>query len=170
MPDDLAGGTRLEGLAQAVDLMPTVLDLLGVSVPGTVESRSLVPLLEGRAKKVRDIAISSPTIYNARSKEPPTPDTRSSITDGEWLLVYGPRAAKSAGTAYTAAVDSRLREIKIVQGDIRPELYDLRTDPGCEKNVIDANRGQARDLHRAYLAFLKERKIPESHLDYFREL
>ena len=164
------GGTRLQALAQAVDMMPTVLDLLGVSAPPTIESHSLAPLLAGRAKKVRDIAISSPTIYNAHSKEPPTPDTRSSITDGEWLLVYGPRGAKSGGTAYTEAVDSRLREIKTVQGDIRPELYDLASDPGCEKNVIDAHRGKARDLQEAYLTFLKERQIPEAHLEYFREL
>ena len=51
-----------------------------------------------------------------------------------------------------------------------PELYDLASDPGCEKNVIDAHRGKARDLQEAYLTFLKERQIPEAHLEYYREL
>ena len=46
-----APGSRLAGLVQAPDLMPTVLELCGIPAPGDVdlEGSSLIPLLEGDA-------------------------------------------------------------------------------------------------------------------------
>jgi arylsulfatase A-like enzyme len=170
------GGSRVQALCQPVDLMPTVLDLLGVPKPASVESLSLLPVLEGRATKVKEIAIASPTLFyeNAPSTllsfKGPDPAARSSITDGEWLLVYGARPEKAGGVSRTAAVDSRIREVRNLQGEIRPELYHLARDPGCEKNLFSENRAQAESLHTAYWDFLKAKKIPENHLQYFRVL
>ena len=165
------GGTRVKALAQPVDWMPTILDLLGVPKPPSVESNSLVPLFEGRAAKVRDLAIASPTLYTAGAQvRGPDPSARSSITDGEWLLIYGPRPDKSAGPAYTAAVDSRVRQVTDMQGEIHPELYHLAEDPGCLKNVISDKPSVVASLHRAYLEFLRSKGIPESLLQHFRSL
>ena len=170
------GGTRVQALAQPVDLMPTVLDLLGVARPPSVESPSLRPLLEGKVRKVKEIAIASPTLFIKSTKltprlasREPDPATRSSITDGEWLLIYGAQVEKSAG-GLTASVDSTIREVRKIQGDVSPELYHLAQDPGCEKNLIGGHRGVAQDLHAAYVEFLQSKKIPESHLRYFRRI
>jgi arylsulfatase A-like enzyme len=169
------GGTHYKGLAQPVDLMPTILEMMGVPRPPSVESNSLVPALTGRVDKVRDLAIASPTVYNAKGRatglpgvEGVDPSARSSITDGEWLLIAGARPDKSTGPLYTAAVDSRIREIIKIQGELRPELYHLTEDPGCLKNLINDKPAVAGSLHKAYVEFLRSRKIPESYLQLFR--
>ena len=51
------GGRRVPVLTQTIDLMPTLLDLHG-EVPGPhVQGRSLLPLCNGSAERVRDIAL-----------------------------------------------------------------------------------------------------------------
>jgi arylsulfatase A-like enzyme len=171
------GGTRLKALAQSVDLMPTILELMGVPKPPSLESSSLAPVLAGRVEKTRDLAIASPTLYNAGARtagplavEGPDPSARSSITDGEWLLISGARPDKSAGTSYTAAVDSRVRQVTNMQGEIHPELYHLAGDPGCLKNVLSDKPAIAADLHQAYVEFLRGKGIPESFLQHFQKL
>ncbi len=43
----LAGGRRVAPPVRTVDILPTVLDLLGIAGPGPIEGKSLVPLLAG---------------------------------------------------------------------------------------------------------------------------
>ncbi len=47
-PGKIDAGRTVNELVRTIDLMPTVLDLLGVDIPGTVEGRSLRPLIEGK--------------------------------------------------------------------------------------------------------------------------
>jgi arylsulfatase A-like enzyme len=46
-------GTSVDELALNVDLAPTLLEIVGVEVPDTMQGRSLVPLLEGRETEWR---------------------------------------------------------------------------------------------------------------------
>ncbi len=48
--------TRVPALTQTVDVMPTILDLLGLACPKAVQGRSLAPLITGASRKVRDFA------------------------------------------------------------------------------------------------------------------
>ena len=41
-------GARPGGLVETVDILPTVLELAGLSIPGGIDGQSLVPLLQGR--------------------------------------------------------------------------------------------------------------------------
>lgn len=45
----ICGGTRVSGITQHVDLLPTLLGLAGIPLPRGVQGRSLLPLLEGDA-------------------------------------------------------------------------------------------------------------------------
>jgi arylsulfatase A-like enzyme len=163
------GGSRVNALVQSVDLMPTVLDLMGVAKPGSIQSESLLPLLEGRVSKLRDLVVGSPSLLENRA-HPPTPDSRSSITDGEWLLIQGAKPTSGAAATQSAAVDSRTREVKMMQGDIRPELYHLTEDAGCGKNLISEKSSIATNLHAAYIEFLRKNRYPEDRLKYFPRL
>jgi len=51
------GGMRVSALTQTIDLMPTLLDLHGEAAGPHVRGSSLLPLLDGRAGTVRDIAL-----------------------------------------------------------------------------------------------------------------
>jgi hypothetical protein len=56
-PDYAAqAGSRRKALTQAIDLMPTFLDLFGIEVPAEVQGRSLLPLL-AEDRRIRDVAI-----------------------------------------------------------------------------------------------------------------
>lgn len=55
-PGRIAPGSRSSALVDGVDFMPTVLDMLGIGIPEGLPGRSLLPVLEGAADKVRDHA------------------------------------------------------------------------------------------------------------------
>ena len=57
-PQGVGAGTRVPGLAQHVDILPTVLDFLGAPIPEGVEGHSLWPLIRGEQARVRDTAYS----------------------------------------------------------------------------------------------------------------
>jgi arylsulfatase A-like enzyme len=168
------GGTRIKGLLQPVDLMATILDLLGVAKPPSVEGSSLVPLLEGRTSEIKEIAVASPALFGsiitATDKRPPSPANRSTITNGEWLLIYGAQGKGDARADLTVSVDSKTREVRNLHGQINPELYNLGTDPGCTQNVISEKHDIAVSLHKEYLNFLRNKKYPEEYLRYFRRV
>ena len=52
-PGRLPAGRRVDARARLLDLMPTVLDLLGVPAPADVQGRSLVPLVARRDRRPR---------------------------------------------------------------------------------------------------------------------
>ncbi len=56
LPGAPRAGRRVAALTQAVDLMPTLLALLGLTPP-TVHGQDLVPLLRGEAEQVRPYAV-----------------------------------------------------------------------------------------------------------------
>ncbi len=187
---ELKGGNRVKAFVQPPDMMPTILECLGVKIPKSVRGKSLVPLLSGLRDKVRDFVISSPTISHPGMKIP-RPCTRSSIVNSEWFLVYGAqvnpggmgilpmilhgsrlqRDATSEGraaAAKTQAVDSVKREEAALEEDrFSPELYHLPSDPNCDKNVIAEHRDAAREMHSLYYNFLVKAAVPERHLKYF---
>jgi len=59
LPDGTGHGTRCDALIQAPDLMPTVLEFLGVPIPESVTGQSFLPLLRGEVEKLRDYAFVS---------------------------------------------------------------------------------------------------------------
>jgi arylsulfatase A-like enzyme len=47
--DQFAGGRKIEDLACSIDLLPTLLNLSGLSIPKNIEGKSLVPLLKSNS-------------------------------------------------------------------------------------------------------------------------
>jgi len=161
---------HIGALAQSVDMMPTILDFMGVDIPGTVQGLSLMPIMKGQKEDLREIAISSPTI-SATNIQIPQPTNRSSITDKEWMLIYGSQVDKVNEPEVTEMVDSMKRQMRILEKmPILPELYHLPSDPNCAKNVINEHFDEAKRLHKAFVEFLESAGVPEKHLRFFREI
>jgi arylsulfatase A-like enzyme len=104
--DGLAG-RRIAALAQQVDVMPTILDYLGLPVPAHIEGRSLLRLLgpEGNAEGEETGFTHLEQI--GRHQE--------AVVDPPWKLI---RDAAAHGGAHYA-------------------LYDLAADPGERNDVLD---------------------------------
>ncbi len=121
-------GRQLRATARSVDLLPTVLDLLGVSLPPTAHfsGRSLAPTLRG-------------------GPEPPEAETYAeSLTP---LLHFG-------WSDLRALRDGRFKYILAP----RPELYDLRADPAESRNLIASSPAQAEALNAALMQRLAAEK------------
>ena len=131
---------RSNALVQAIDVMPTVLELAGAPVPDGLHGRSLVPVLHGDTDTHRDAVISSPLL-------PKEDDVLlySTINDGEWTLNDpGNRGIEAA------------------------ELYRLTTDPGEERNVIADHPDVAQRLHERYLEEISALGTEDSRVDLRR--
>jgi arylsulfatase A-like enzyme len=53
-PDRFPLGKRINAVTSQIDIMPTILDYLGVPYEGPMQGASLRPLIEGKAEKLRD--------------------------------------------------------------------------------------------------------------------
>jgi arylsulfatase A-like enzyme len=128
---------RLEALVSLPDVMPTILDLVGVEIPERVQAKSLLGLLAGKVDSVHDFVVSSWPMYvpgqrirvvddeerNMREHQP------STIRTKDWSMLYS------------------------IAGE-PVELYDMVTDPEQLHNVVADQRDEAKALHQELLSFL----------------
>jgi arylsulfatase A-like enzyme len=110
-PKAIKPGTVRNEFALNIDLAPTLLELAGVSVQGTMEGRSLVPLLKG-----------------AR------PVWRNSFLIEYYSDRVFPRVLQMG---YKSVRTDRWKYIHYLELNGMDELYDLKTDPYEMKNLVD---------------------------------
>ncbi len=157
-------GQRISAFAQPPDLFPTILEFLGAPDPGTANGMSLLPLIEGRVEKNRDIAITSPCLAHEFNAGIPT-----TITTDEWAMIYygTPQAPPAQFT--TRAVDTLDRQAA-ERAVPAPELYYLPDDPNMNVNVIEQHQDVARQLVARHVEMLQAWGCEEKFLRYRQSL
>jgi arylsulfatase A-like enzyme len=148
----LAPGTY-NGLNSAIDLMPTVLDIMSVNIPEQVKGKSLLPMLKktnlnGHEYVISTIPFRNPSesvrLVDGQSRIAET-GSDTTITTEEWSLLYHP----DPGWSF---------------------LYHLPSDPKQEKNVIGDHPEVARKLHQYLVEFMKENNVVKELLNPRLEL
>ncbi len=137
-----------KGFSAAVDVMPTVLDIMGENVPEWVEGESLLPSMKDSSTPGREFAISTVPFANPGDRirsvdnfsRPMTAGLVTTVTAGEWSLLYSMDPGES-------------------------ELYNLKKDPGQRQNVIHENERTARELHKLMLKFMADTSVPDRLLE-----
>jgi arylsulfatase A-like enzyme len=132
------------GLTSAVDLMPTVLDILGQKIPSYIEGKSLLPAVRNQRQAGREQVFTACPFINAGDtdqlvdhiKRKCVVPSMVTITTDKWSLLYDCLPGGS-------------------------ELYDLKADPNQEKNVISRHSDVARDLHQLLVKFMRETNVPQ---------
>ena len=109
----IPAGVRVEQQARTVDLLPTILDLLGGKASPAVQGTTLAPAFSG--KPVTTEYSYEETMY---PKFVMNWSSLRGIHTPDWMYVRAPK----------------------------PELYDLKHDPGELHNVIEAHPREYRDL------------------------
>jgi N-sulfoglucosamine sulfohydrolase len=165
-PEGLPAGRRLPGLASQVDVLPTLLEILGLPAPGAAGWRSLVAAMHGAGGGLRE------AVYAERNYDTGLQPSRMARTR-RWKYVRRAAARciydeviqelELSGTTFRAAPEmfafySARRTLE--------ELYDLEADPAELCNL-------AEDVGHA--AALEEmRRLLDAHLaetaDPFRDL
>jgi arylsulfatase len=61
----------IQGMVSHVDIMPTLLDLIGATLPANIDGVSMVPLVTGKANTIRKVALSEGGVAQHDSSNPP---------------------------------------------------------------------------------------------------
>lgn len=154
-PHGVGAGTRVQGIAQHSDVLPTVLEFLDVPVPDGVHGRSLWPLIRGETESIRDFAVSgryAPLAVagqSARKVDAASFDGQAglqtqgepiTLTTLEWTYMAPPVGLGGA------------------------ELYHLPSDPDQLDNVIRERPEVAAELHGTLTRFLAEHGMDDDLL------
>jgi choline-sulfatase len=131
LPGRLPAGKRIPGLCRSVDLMPTLLELLGVPAPNTLEGASLVPAVAaGRTEA--DVPFES--LYGKLELDREV--VRTGIVRGRWKLIRDLAPDRRTGAPLQAF-----------------ELYDLEQDPEELRNLATRREGVVQRLGEALHEF-----------------
>lgn len=130
------GGSRVRGLVQLVDVMPTLMELMGIRFTDKLQGVSLLPLIS-TGKPVNEFVYGG-TRYNTYMPETYEPYGVASINefirDDRWKLIHeltfpDPKEGKSSGKPEETF-----------------ELYDIKGDPGEAVNSAAAHPEIVQDL------------------------
>jgi arylsulfatase/arylsulfatase A len=136
-PGRLAPATAVQSIAAHIDVLPTLCDAAGVPLPDdlALDGRSLLPLLEGRAADWPDRHV----VLQTHRGDVPQAEHHFAVIGERWKLVrhsgFG-RAEAPAGHPF--------------------ELYDLRLDPGEQRNLAAANPATVAALRDVYTAWFAD--------------
>jgi len=72
---NLPQGEKCDALCYLLDIFPTICELVDIPLPETVEGKSLVPLITGEKKKIRDY------VFGAYK------NFQRMVSDGHWKLI-----------------------------------------------------------------------------------
>ena len=136
----IEGGQRCSALVQPVDLMPTLLEAVGVPAPAGGHGESIMPILRNEEEKIRSLAVSSPILPRSEDVI-----AYSTITDGDWTLIYGGK-------------------------NVPAELYYIPDDPKQQKNLAAEKPEIVKQLHADYVEMLKGIDCPDDRLELRKEI
>ena len=114
----------VKGRISQIDLVPTLLDLMGEPIPGNLEGESRVAVLRGEATLDRNSVFIE---WNGRDSRPPWRSIPSDIPLKEWDRVSGPWRTIVTGDGW---------KLNLSLED-QCELYDLNADPYEQRNLFD---------------------------------
>jgi len=153
-----AGAVDDKHMISAVDMLPTLLDIVGGRHPARLDGRSFLPLIRGETQTGRDRVFKEYNENAGASRDP-----MRAVQTKRHLYIFNPwsNGERVFATATTGTVTYR-RMAALAKGDERlakrldlyyhrvpEELYDMANDPDCLVNLI------ADAQHQAALAALR---------------
>lgn len=129
LPRGDRGGTRIAEQVEHLDLLPTVLEALGLPAPPELPGRSLVPFARGTGT-----LDPRPAFSNARPEPERVPEIRAKLT-------------KSGLISSVRAPPYKLIEYPLRDGGWHRQLFDLEKDPAERVDLASKERARADELH-----------------------
>jgi len=148
-------GTRVPGIVANCDLMPSILDMVGIDPPDNIDGKSWLPLARGEAESIHDaLFITGGAIKEHDTWKAPELAIRTDVY--KYIrrgTAHYDESQTPLGISNLCAPPWRgeqghtLRErIEFFNDLPRQELYDLRTDPHEQVNLADQRPDVVADL------------------------
>lgn len=139
-PQKIQAGLRIDDPVSMIDVLPTILDLVGLPAPEVLQGRSLAPLLRGQALDVRPVVLDEFRVHEESGEMLGNLE----IIDGRWgaSLEIGPHPGgpDASHGRHAVPVGGRWGAVHPYFEDVpRLLLYDLANDPFALEAVNDAH-------------------------------
>jgi arylsulfatase A len=139
-PRRLAAGRDVDRIAAHVDVLPTLLEIGGVSTPANtgLDGRSLVPLLQGAgsADWPDRMLFFQQCRPDPEGVDRPRPFTHCAVRSQRYKIVM-------------TAADPEEQETRVI-GFEETHLFDMAADPGEQDDIAREHPDIVRDMRRAY--------------------
>lgn len=145
-------GKRVAGPVSQIDVVPTLLDLMGQSIPKHLQGKSLRPWIENPGLMYGD-----PVFIEWNGPNNGLGDVQGEVQISDWMTEMG--TPEQIGAACTDPV----RSVITAEGwkfNCSPlgehELYNLRNDPFETQNVLEQNKTLAKELRNEILGWQEQ--------------
>jgi len=140
-----AGSVDSEHLVSAVDILPTLLEVIGAEIPAGVDGRTFLPLLKGESQGDRDKVFKA---YNENASGDRNP--MRAVQSRQFLYIFNPWSDRSRAM-FSATNETRThkRMVELAKDNVQlanrldllkhrvlEEFYDVQKDPDCLINLI----------------------------------
>jgi len=125
----------ISALVQSADIMPTVLELCGITPPQTV-GKSWVPLLKGETVTCHEAVYTS---YHSGNGGGGILPSHITVTTDRYTAIFGRKPHK-------------------------PELYDRTVDPGQTRNIAENNPEIVNMLRTGLVSFMQKQGADEEYI------
>jgi arylsulfatase A-like enzyme len=141
---------QIDALVSQVDLMPTLLELVGAVVPADVDGRSLTPLLTGEATEIRGTALAEGGVARQLSEYIP-----GAVIAPPWILL---RQHRGCGGSPTADPPRR-------PGEPATCLFHAEDDPQQERSLARKHPEVVAELMARWTGYREQRSRDARHLE-----
>lgn len=125
---------RIKGFIQHIDIVPSILDILGIKTKSSaIDGKSVIPLINGQVKQLRD------AVY----VEEADVERKKAIRTADYKYIYA-----------LSEKDAMCKACGRIHGGTR-ELYDLNKDPGETENIVEENPDAANKLQEKLSEWVK---------------
>ena len=155
---------RISAITTAVDIYPTILNLLGEPSPCSPHGRTLIPLIKGETDKHREAVVygqhaSGATVTNRRYTYHTTWNPEAEINRYSSIM-FRPSPDAEAGK-FIPGVDCPVWKIPSKSGPAIPEmLFDRENDPAQENNISEEERNGVKEMRAILKELMDEEGVP----------
>lgn len=138
---------RERALISNVDVLPTLLEATGISLPNTIQGRSFLPLLQGRPFDSRDVIFAEKTFHGMY-------DPMRCIRTQRYKYIHYFEKSEIHKLPSDIVGGGASRDLGVaIWREAPEELFDLQADPNETANLAtDPSHARVRDELRARLA------------------
>lgn len=119
---------RIDSLVQNIDIFPTVLDFLKIPVPQDIDGKSLLPLINGKSKKVRDFVFFDDNLFGKYSLRKSRRKLGVRVNNYKYIKTI---RGKDQDIFHPIPINYKVA---------KEELYDLSIDPDEKNNISDEKK------------------------------